>query len=1063
VERVARYGAEGRRAAISVYRSSFAFGAEIAFSQKGDEEAFRSASRRNSCEKRFSAAVASDSSERATPPAAASTSAMYGWERRNGAFTDHFAESITDEDVRETLERARRALVPDAIPNEPGRGSVTPSETERTRAVAPATGDDAPDASSAENVDPDATSDDRDASREPTTTPCADQTTSWAEHKRAGTEAFLRGAFRDAADRFARAASALAADAERGLEAGEDPETDASVPTRGKNTRENLAVTLAGCRSNESAARLRAGDSAGAADAARRCVAARPEWSKAHFRVGEAAFASARFEDAREAYVRAHECAVRASEKSVDDVTARDGSERKRNVDDDVAILESRIAASARAARRAAMCDEEESSLAAAAEARRLEGERKREASSDENVAKMNAEAEDRERDPRARRLLREIEALFAEARTTTKDAEMPADDTDAAKDEKKTKAFPARAALRLLAELLAIEPENVEASFQAAVLSLREENTRDAIAYARQCLARAPGFARGADFLATCLETTEEGGDRTRGDDAANARVRVSHATPTMANEVDPSPSDSEAELALVMAVMSNPETPDAWTAFARHLARRGRVSDAVAALRDALAGGPEGKWLRPRSDAALLLTLGFLLHLRGHVAEPASLYASAAAAGGGLIATMLAARVAAETGDDDEDVSRARRDAMRGAFATHAQEVAMQLEALNVAFAAPQFEVAARKHVVATTLSDAGVQDVAPPTLCWTEQKEALLCLSEGGTDASANASANAFTNAFETSERVGSFWLVKARRHAFEGFVSSRTAEKHSPGGREPVRAPSRVFACGSASEALERFARAGVGPTTATAQRYVSASAPETRAGRKVTLRLFATLSGPDSEDEEENEEEAEGSSSTRATACSDADVSGTSSSTKNQRRVFFSPRFAEGFVIRSAPRWLDGRDDDEDATDTADAPDDDFVVDVASVAEAETWANDETVQFGFGAASDDASDDARRSIDWSRTYASARRKAETYFRLADETTWRERHGERDARAAWRRVRLPKLVETAFALDGDGEPWLVDVDPFPSVVRYAAAARDGVGTTLRHLARAHDLCD
>ena len=163
------------------------------------------------------------------------------------------------------------------------------------------------------------------------------------------------------------------------------------------------------------------------------------------------------------------------------------------------------------------------------------------------------------------------------------------------------------------------------------------------------------------------------------------------------------------------------------------------------------------------------------------------------------------------------------------------------------------------------------------------------------------------------------------------------------------------------------------------------------------------------------------------------------------------------------MIRSAPRWLDGRDDDEDATDTADAPDDDFVVDVASVAEAETWANDETVQFGFGAASDDASDDARRSIDWSRTYASARRKAETYFRLADETTWRERHGERDARAAWRRVRLPKLVETAFALDGDGEPWLVDVDPFPSVVRYAAAARDGVGTALRHLARAHDLCD
>ena len=201
---------------------------------------------------------------------------MYGWERRGGAFTDHFAESITDEDVRKALERTRRALIPDAIPNESGRGSVAPSETERTRAIAPATGDDAPDASSAVSDDPDAASDDRDASREPAKTPRADQTTPWAEHKRAGAESFQRGAFRDAADRFARAARALAADAERNT-------TETRVD----------AVTLAGLHSNVSAALLRAGDSAGAAEAAERCVAARPEWGKAHFRVGEAAFAAA--------------------------------------------------------------------------------------------------------------------------------------------------------------------------------------------------------------------------------------------------------------------------------------------------------------------------------------------------------------------------------------------------------------------------------------------------------------------------------------------------------------------------------------------------------------------------------------------------------------------------------------------------------------------------------------------------------------------------------------------------------------------------------------------------
>ena len=937
---------------------------------------------------------------------------MYGWERRGGAFTDHFAESITDEDVRKALERTRRALIPDAIPNESGRGSVAPSETERTRAIAPATGDDAPDASSAVSDDPDAASDDHDASREPAKTLRADQTTPWAEHKRAGAESFQRGAFRDAADRFARAARALAADAERNT-------TETRVD----------AVTLAGLHSNVSAALLRAGDSAGAAEAAERCVAARPEWGKAHFRVGEAAFAAARFDAAREAYGRARECAENDAASG-----AHDGSVPN----SDVAILERRIAACARAARGAAMCDEEESSLAAAAEARRLEAERKREASSDENVARLNAEAEDRERDPNARRLIREIEALFAEARKTTEETRDAAGSGEKEKQEtrKRTPRFPARAALRLLAELLSVEPENFEAAFQAAVLSLRENRTLDAIAYARRCLARAPGFARAADFLATCLETTQEGGDRSRGDDAHRARVRV--GTESVSTE-SPAPSESEAELALAMAVMSNPESPDTWTAFARHLARRGLASDAVAALRDALAGGPEGKWLKPRSDAALLTTLGFMLHLRGHVAEPASLYASAAAHGGGVVTATLAARVAG--GDDDDAVSRAR-DAMRAAFSARAPETAPHLEALNVAFAAPQFEVAARKHVVAALLSDAGVEDVAPPTLCWACGTGAQ------GEPRSAGPARDWRLHCGEETLFAGgrAAWLLKARRRAFEGAVRV-----------SPARACPRVFACGSEAEALQRLANAGVGPATATAQRYVSASAPATRAGRGVTLRLFATLVGPDAERE------------ANLAATRKEGVHGTASATERES-VFFSPRFAEGFVIRAAPRWLDARDDDDADGDRDDADGDctqtddeeDFVVDVASAAEAETWANAETVGFGFVDAGA-ASDDARRPMDWARAYASARRKAETYFRLADGTAWRERHGEMDARAAWRRARLPKLVETAFALDGDGEPWLVDVEPFPPLVRYASVARDGIGVALRHLARAHDLCD
>ena len=302
-------------------------------------------------------------------------------------------------------------------------------------------------------------------------------------------------------------------------------------------------------------------------------------------------------------------------------------------------------------------------------------------------------------------------------------------------------------------------------------------------------------------------------------------------------------------------------------------------------------------------------------------------------------------------------------------------------------MAFAAPQFEVAARKHVVAALLSDAGVEDVAPPTLCWARGTGAQ------GEPRSAGPARDWRLHCGEETLFAGgrAAWLLKARRRAFEGAVRV-----------SPARACPRVFACGSEAEALQRLANAGVGPATATAQRYVSASAPATRAGRGVTLRLFAKtqLVGPDAERE------------ANLAATRKEGVHGTASATERES-VFFSPRFAEGFVIRAAPRWLDARDDDDADGDRDDADGDctqtddeeDFVVDVASAAEAETWANGETVGFGFVDAGA-ASDDARRPMDWARAYASARRKAETYFRLADGTAWRERHGEMDARAAWR---------------------------------------------------------
>ena len=152
-----------------------------------------------------------------------------------------------------------------------------------------------------------------------------------------------------------------------------------------------------------------------------------------------------------------------------------------------------------------------------------------------------------------------------------------------------------------------------------------------------------------------------------------------------------------------------------------------------------------------------------------------------------------------------------------MRAAFSARAPETAPHLEALNVAFAAPQFEVAARKHVVAALLSDAGVEDVAPPTLCWARGTGAQ------GEPRSAGPARDWRLHCGEETLFAGgrAAWLLKARRRAFEGAVRV-----------SPARACPRVFACGSEAEALQRLANAGVGPATATAQRYVSASAPAT---------------------------------------------------------------------------------------------------------------------------------------------------------------------------------------------------------------------------------------
>ena len=121
----------------------------------------------------------------------------------------------------------------------------------------------------------------------------------------------------------------------------------------------------------------------------------------------------------------------------------------------------------------------------------------------------------------------------------------------------------------------------------------------------------------------------------------------------------------DRDAETAYIATISRVDDHPDARTCLAGLWTRQGRVADAVAALREASGGGPKGTRRAPREDPSLALTLAYLLTLRGHAAEPATLCAAAESKGGGLPAMLLAARAFSDVGD--EDAVRARRVAGR------------------------------------------------------------------------------------------------------------------------------------------------------------------------------------------------------------------------------------------------------------------------------------------------------------------------------------------------------------------------------------------------------------
>jgi hypothetical protein len=382
-----------------------------------------------------------------------------------------------------------------------------------------------------------------------------------------------------------------------------------------------------------------------------------------------------------------------------------------------------------------------------------------------------------------------------------------------------------------------------------------------------------------------------------------------------------------------------------------------------------------------------------------------------------GGFIASTLFSAVAFEMGDEDDTARLAKRAAARDAFVKHPIEIASQIEALNVSFQPPQFERAARKNVVAALLRDARCRDVAPCVVrfrngAWANSTDVIASGVSYASD--------------ETNESGGNHvWILKAFRHAFEG-------DKRAP----------RVFKATSSAELSVALVTASARPETATVQRFVSG--PKTRGGREVTVRFFAKITGV--EDDE------------------------STTKTDNTGGKKFACSVSDGFVIRSA-RGFDATSENEFGESAKSSRDDDFIVDCSGPADADAWATATGV--GFGVTCDEkvtpGSETARKtaasvdSVDWHAVRTEAHRKACKYFTLA-EKIYQTPVGEFCAYTAWRRSRLPKLVELVFVLDEFKQPWLVDVEPFPSISKYAQNAQGAdVGVALRFAARAYDLVE
>ena len=405
---------------------------------------------------------------------------------------------------------------------------------------------------------------------------------SWERMRTKAMEAFVKLEFKRAARWFGKA-----------LEKLQIEEEEEEEESREKRNRASLLANL-------SLALLRGNEKKEALEAAIACEEEDAQWHKGSYRKAETLYALGEFKEAAEAYES-------AKAKILDYKT------EEKNVDAAINELDGKIHASKE------KMEELEELKSIDEEAnewkKRVQGDQNQtEEEKSKAVDQAQLDAEERERDPKVKKLVEQAMELM-----------MPKESEGSAERDFVITKEMYDEYLDLCNKALAMEPEYYQLHFQVAIVYLRLGKVVKSIETIQNALKYGQNFIIAHSLRGSCFESL---------------------GVPNIA------------ELSYATGINISFDNCESWIALASLLGTsRGEVTHAVQMIRAAYTGGPEAKFKEPQRHPILALLLGYYLDALGHDAEPAALFDFSLRNGGGVTPLFFKAAVGVTSGDIDVD----------------------------------------------------------------------------------------------------------------------------------------------------------------------------------------------------------------------------------------------------------------------------------------------------------------------------------------------------------------------------------------------------------------------